>query len=211
MRRTYNRGMKEKRWHANTERWRWIPKIREKDHGKEKSLFRYWEKDGEQIQGWKKNIKWRKFQQRRGCHFCIIWHWMRKYHQSIHWIWQGWRLFVKEGLLSRGLKHLAVDIKWSQMISRQSGRGHTSLFWPTETNGIPFFPFLFFPSLFLSLSFFPSFFPLNLFSFFLFFSLFLPFLPSLPISLLLPSKSCLKTPSLLLIWIRGARNTILFY
>lgn len=40
--------MKEDCRHANTQRWRWIPKIREKDHGKEKQLFWCWEKDGEQ-------------------------------------------------------------------------------------------------------------------------------------------------------------------
>lgn len=80
----------------------------------------------------------------------------------------------EEGLLYPCLKHLAGDIKWPQMISRQSGTGYTFL--AQRLMGLVS---IFHSFLLLSQSLFP------LTCFFL-------FLPSLPISFLLPSNSCLK-------------------
>lgn len=37
----HSRGMKEDHRHTETDWWRWIPKIKDKDLGKEKSFFGY--------------------------------------------------------------------------------------------------------------------------------------------------------------------------
>lgn len=111
---------------ANTGWWRWMLKW---EGPQERKYFcEFWDKDWGDRKRWRKKYKARKAPPKREVQFWyhLTEHWLTKGHRSTHWIWQGRRLFDKEGLLARGSKHLAADSRWSQMTSCQPGRGHNS-------------------------------------------------------------------------------------